>query len=184
MIRTGEQYVERLRDGRSVLLDGERINDVTTHPAFRNAVATVARMYDFVADPANEADHTYVVPESADRANRIWQLPTTYQELVDRRRALEAWSELHAGFLGRSPDHVASCIAGMFMGIEVFESYDSSRAAALHDYYRYARDNDVYLSDSTPQEHVLKACERTMERLSTDRHYFARPARTLVCRVR
>lgn len=45
-------------------------------------------------------------------------------------------------------------------------------------------DNDVYLSDSSPQEHVLKACERTMERLSTDRHYFARPARTLFNDIR
>ncbi len=33
-------------------------------------------------------------------------------------------------------------------------------------------------------EHVLKACERTMERLATDRHYFARPARTLFNDVR
>jgi hypothetical protein len=33
-------------------------------------------------------------------------------------------------------------------------------------------------------EHVLKACERTMERLATDRHYFARPARTLFNDIR
>jgi hypothetical protein len=45
-------------------------------------------------------------------------------------------------------------------------------------------DGDVYLSDSTPHEHVLKACERTMERLATDRHYFARPARTLFNDIR
>lgn len=45
-------------------------------------------------------------------------------------------------------------------------------------------DTDVVLSDCTPHEHVLKACERTMERLSTDRHYFARPARTLFNDVR
>ena len=45
-------------------------------------------------------------------------------------------------------------------------------------------DTDVCLSDSTPHEHVLKACERTMERLSTDRHYFARPARTLFNDIR
>ena len=45
-------------------------------------------------------------------------------------------------------------------------------------------DADVYLSESTPYEHVLKACERTMERLSTDRHYFARPARTLFNDIR
>ena len=33
-------------------------------------------------------------------------------------------------------------------------------------------------------EHVLRACEQTMERLATDRHYFARPARTLFNDVR
>jgi hypothetical protein len=33
-------------------------------------------------------------------------------------------------------------------------------------------------------QHVLRACEQTMERLATDRHYFARPARTLFNDVR
>ncbi len=33
-------------------------------------------------------------------------------------------------------------------------------------------------------EHVLKACECTMERLAADRHYFARPARTLFNDIR
>ena len=33
-------------------------------------------------------------------------------------------------------------------------------------------------------EAVLKSCEATMERLATDRHYFARPARTLFGDIR
>ena len=33
-------------------------------------------------------------------------------------------------------------------------------------------------------EAVLKACEATMERLATDRHYFAKPARTLFADIR
>jgi hypothetical protein len=33
-------------------------------------------------------------------------------------------------------------------------------------------------------EHVLRACEAVIERLATDRHYFARPARTLFCDIR
>ncbi len=59
---------------------------------------------------------------------------------------LEAWTELHYGFMGRSPDHVASCISGMYMGIDVFEQADPARAGALRDYYRYARDNDLFLT--------------------------------------
>jgi hypothetical protein len=33
-------------------------------------------------------------------------------------------------------------------------------------------------------EEVLRACEATLERLATDRHYFARPARTLFHDIR
>lgn len=33
-------------------------------------------------------------------------------------------------------------------------------------------------------ERVLRACEATVERLATDRHYFARPARTLFGDIR
>lgn len=36
----------------------------------------------------------------------------------------------------------------------------------------------------TAHAEVLRACERTMERLAGDRHYFARPARTLFNDVR
>ena len=65
---------------------------------------------------------------------------------MERRRALEAWAGLHFGFMGRSPDHVASCISGMYMGLDLFEAYDRKRAAAVHDYYRFARDNDLFLT--------------------------------------
>jgi 4-hydroxyphenylacetate 3-monooxygenase len=89
---------------------------------------------------------TFETPETRTLANRMWQLPRSYEELKHRREALTAWALSHAGFLGRSPDHVASCITGMYMGLETFQQYDPERAAALADYYRYARDNDLYLT--------------------------------------
>jgi len=45
-------------------------------------------------------------------------------------------------------------------------------------------DNDACLPGNNAHEHVLKACEQTMERLCADRHYFARPARTLFNDIR
>jgi 4-hydroxyphenylacetate 3-monooxygenase len=145
MIKNGEQHIASLRDGREVYLDGELVSDVTTHPAFRGAVASIGKMFDFQSAPENRELMTYET-ETGTRANRIWELPGDYAALVNRRKALEAWTELHAGFMGRAPDHVASCIAGMYMGRDVFEKYDSGRAKALSDYYRYARDNDLYLT--------------------------------------
>ena len=146
MIKTGEQHINSLRDRRQIYLDGKVVDDVTTHPAFRNVVATVGRLYDFQSQAENLELMTFSIPDGDGRANRIWQLPTSYDELVARRRALVAWTELHGGFLGRAPDHVASCISGMFMGRSVFADYDPDRAGALADYYRYARDNELYLT--------------------------------------
>ena len=50
---TGEEYLESLRDGREVWIDGEKVADVTEHPAFRNAARSVARLYDALHDPAH-----------------------------------------------------------------------------------------------------------------------------------
>ena len=135
-----------MRDGRDVSIEGAHVADVTTHPAFRNAVRSAARLYDFQAAPAHLEAMTFASPDSGLRVSRCWQLPRSYVELVERRRALEAWAGLHYGFMGRSPDHVASCIGGMYMGLDLFEAYDRKRAAAVHDYYRFARDNDLFLT--------------------------------------
>jgi hypothetical protein len=53
-------------------------------------------------------------------------------------------------------------------------------------YRELAADIDVRsgCEGRSAHEHVVKACEETMERLSTDRHYFARPARTLFNDIR
>jgi 4-hydroxyphenylacetate 3-monooxygenase len=144
--RNGQGHIESLRDGRDVSINGERVADVTVHKAFRNSVGSAARLYDFQADPERIDAMTFASPDSGLRVSRGWQLPRNYAELVERRRALEAWAGLHFGFMGRSPDHVASCISGMYMGLDLFEAYDRKRAAAVRDYYRFARDNDLFLT--------------------------------------
>ena len=146
MLKTGKDHIASLKDGREVYIDGRKVADVTTHPAYRNAVSSTGRLFDFHSAPENRELMTFTAPDSGVVANRIWQLPGSYAELVERRKALEAWTELHGGFMGRAPDHVASCIAGMYMGLDVFEAYDPKRARALADYYAYARDNDLYLT--------------------------------------
>src|SRR3981081_1053083 len=51
---TGAEYLESLRDGREIWIYGERVKDVTTHPAFRNTVRMIARLYDALHDPARK----------------------------------------------------------------------------------------------------------------------------------
>ena len=145
-MKTGADHINSLRDGRTVYLNGQAITDVVDHPAYRHAVRSAARLYDFQAVPDHQERMTFVSPTSGERVNRCWQLPRTYAELVQRRQALTAWAELTYGFMGRSPDHVASCLAGMVMGIDVFARHSQKCAVALQEYFRYARDHDLFVT--------------------------------------
>jgi hypothetical protein len=113
MVKDGRAHIESLRDGRRIFIDGACVDDHTRHPAFRNAVASAARLYDVQADSRNLEKMTFTSPTSGERVSRIWQLPTSLAELMERRQALEAWAELTCGMLGRSPDHVASCVSAL-----------------------------------------------------------------------
>jgi 4-hydroxyphenylacetate 3-monooxygenase len=53
---TSAEYLETLRDGREIWICGERVKDVTTHPAFRNTVRMLARLYDALHDERKDGD--------------------------------------------------------------------------------------------------------------------------------
>ncbi len=145
-MKTAAQHIASLRDGREVYFDGERVSDITEHPGFRNAVRSVAGLYDENALPDQIERQTFRSPTSGEPVSRCWHLPRSYKDLVARRLASTGWAERTLGMMGRSPDHVASSLAGMMMGLHVFRAHDKRRADALAEYFRYARDNDLYLS--------------------------------------
>ena len=143
-VKNAAEHTTSLQDGREVYLDGEAVADVTVHPAFRRSVKTAAGLYDYQA--AHPDLMTFASPKTGRAVNRAWQMPRSYAELVTRREALVAWAEQHRGFMGRSPDHLASVITRHMMGREVFEAYDRKRAEAFWNYYEYARDYDLFLT--------------------------------------
>ena len=78
MTKTGQDHLDSLRDGRSVYLDGELVEDVVDHPAYRNAIRSTAALYDFQAAPENLELMTFESPTGA-RENRSWQMPESYE---------------------------------------------------------------------------------------------------------
>src|SRR5215467_12385176 len=53
MLMTGKEYLDSIRGGRRVYIGGEVVEDVTAHPAFRNAARSFAMIYDRKRDPEN-----------------------------------------------------------------------------------------------------------------------------------
>ena len=146
MTRSGDEYVRGLRDDRTVLLNGERVADVTTHPAFAAGIRTVAQLYDLAHDPANSQLMTFPSPRDGRPVNKSWLVPRTREDLAARRRAIKFWADTSYGFLGRSPDHVASFFAG-FAGSPAFYARGGQRFAEnLLRFAAKAADEDLYIS--------------------------------------
>jgi 4-hydroxyphenylacetate 3-monooxygenase len=65
-VRTGEQFLAGLRDGREVWLEGERVKDVTTHPKLARMAKTLAGIYDLQHDPKLHDEMTFKSPSSGE----------------------------------------------------------------------------------------------------------------------
>jgi 4-hydroxyphenylacetate 3-monooxygenase len=90
VLATGRQKLERMRDGRAVYIGAERVEDVTTHPAFRAGAETIAALYDLRADPAKRDLFSY--EENGERCALQWLRCRTRDDLVRRWRASSpAW---------------------------------------------------------------------------------------------
>jgi 4-hydroxyphenylacetate 3-monooxygenase len=142
MLRTGKEHLESLRDGRVIYIGNERVADVTRHPAFRNAAATVAALYDMKADPANREVMTY--EEDGGRHSIYFLRARSREDLQRRMLGHRRIADFTYGMFGRSPDHVASFVAGMAMKPDELKA-PCGHGDNLVAYYRHARDNDLYV---------------------------------------
>jgi paerucumarin biosynthesis protein PvcC len=133
---TGEEYLDSLRDGREVWIRGERVADVTEHPAFRNSARSIARLYDSLHEP--EAREALVgVDRFGTRTHRFFMPSYSAEELMAAREAIAIWSRLSYGYMGRTPDYKAAFMAGLGAAPEFYAPFAES---ARGWYRRYARD--------------------------------------------
>jgi 4-hydroxyphenylacetate 3-monooxygenase len=106
---TGPEYLESLRDGREVWIYGERVDDVTTHPAFRNAARSIARLYDALHDPAQKDVLTCPTDTgSGGFTHRFFRVARSREDLIGQREAIAHWARMTYGWMGRTPDYKAS----------------------------------------------------------------------------
>ncbi|HEY7065829.1 MAG TPA: 4-hydroxyphenylacetate 3-hydroxylase N-terminal domain-containing protein [Chloroflexota bacterium] len=143
-MRNGQQYRDSLRDGRTVYVYGERVPDVTTHPAFRGIVDTVADLYDYASDPANGMVHTN--PDTGTPGNKAFLIPRRPDDLRARREAIRAWARRTNGLVGRGPDHVASVLAGIASGPEVLARGRPEFGENAVRFYRRMVAEDLYFT--------------------------------------
>ena len=82
---------------------------MTTHPAFRNAARTMARLYDALHDPAKRDALTCETDTgSGGYTHKFFRVARSAEDLVGQRDAIAAWARMSYGWMGRTPDYKAS----------------------------------------------------------------------------
>ena len=145
--RTGQEYITGLKDRpREVWLDGERVKDVTTHPALRNGVRSVAALYDMQHDPSLREEMTFASPTTGDPVGLSFLIPRTADDLIRRREMMSRWAWASCGMMGRSPDFMNSIFSAWAGSAEYFSQNRPEFKKNVINYHEFIRENDVTLT--------------------------------------
>ncbi len=137
MLRTPEQYVESLKDGRVIYLNGEKIDDITQHPQMKGPINDRALAYALNNHPAFK--DLLTVEEDGNRHMFLWNQPKTPEELIRRRNIYMTCMRWGARLSGMGPDALAaSGIVTAKMDKELGTNYTE----AVEDYRKHLREND------------------------------------------
>jgi 4-hydroxyphenylacetate 3-monooxygenase len=118
MIRTGTQYRDSIRDGRRVWINGERVTDVTTHPAFKPIVDIRARIYDMQHEP----DFAPIMTAKDDIGGLCavgLKLPFTEADWHAKRAATDAVLDEVGGIVTRVGDETIGEMWSLYDGQDV-----------------------------------------------------------------
>ncbi|MEN6541828.1 4-hydroxyphenylacetate 3-hydroxylase N-terminal domain-containing protein [Parvibaculum sp.] len=131
-LKTKAQYVESLMDGRENFWNGERIDDITTHPRFRVPIEVAAGDYDY--DNLQRRDIITYRTEEGDLAHRVYQVPRSAEDLTKRMELLRNMS-------------IVGGVTGVFMAllqiVDPLRKVNPQFAENIERMYRFARDNDL-----------------------------------------
>lgn len=138
--RSGSNYLSALKKlGAEVWLSGERVKDVTTHPAFVHCARSIASLYDMQLEHPEQMTFR---TDDGGRAGLSWIQPKTQEDLVKRSRMMKRWADFSGGMLGRTPDYLNASVAAMAAAHDFFAESDTRFGEHIQQYYREARHHD------------------------------------------
>jgi 4-hydroxyphenylacetate 3-monooxygenase len=145
VIRTGDEYRDSIRDAREVWIDGERVGDVTSHPAFKPIVDVRARIYDMAHEAETRDVMSYVDPSTGERCAVGAKLPVSREDWHAKRLAVDTVLDDIGGVVTRVGDETVGEMWSLYDGQDVLAEIDPAfaehirahvhRAAALDPFH-------------------------------------------------
>ncbi|MFK8250835.1 4-hydroxyphenylacetate 3-hydroxylase family protein [Ancylobacter terrae] len=142
MIRTGDEYREGLRDGREIWIDGERVKDVTRHPAFKPIVDIRARMYDMAHEQTFQDRLTYVADN--ERRTIFYKPPRETKDWTDKVEAVDAVMKDIGGVVTRVGDETIGEVWSLMDGRDVLAEFDPRFADNVDRHVQTIFEKDIF----------------------------------------
>lgn len=147
-LRRGAEFLESLRDGREVWLEGEKVPDVTSHPSLAGCAAAIADLYDLQHDPGYRDLLTTESPSTGDRVSLAYQLPSTVEDLQRHRAMIEFLMRGCGGVAARLPEYMALILTGVYDVRGNLAEADPAFFENIARFFQYCRENDLALTQS------------------------------------
>ena len=150
--RRAAQVLQRLREQPPALwYGGALVKDVTTHPALRGGVHSLAALYDLQWQHA--ATTLFDSPTTGHKVARSFMMPRTHEELHGITLAMQVWQNHTHGMMGRSPDYISRSITGYAAGAAFLAEANPQFGRNAVRYHEYLREHDLCLTHTlvTPQ---------------------------------
>lgn len=143
-IRNGEQYLAGLRDDRDVWMQGEKVEDVTSHPGLSRGALTLAGFLDKQFDPALQDTITY--QEDGKRYATSFMIPKSVDDVKRRGAAFYEWATWSNGMFGRTPDYKNASLTGFAGSADFLAECKPEFADNMRNYFQYVKTNDKVLT--------------------------------------
>jgi 4-hydroxybutyryl-CoA dehydratase/vinylacetyl-CoA-Delta-isomerase len=142
-LKSPEEFKESLRDGRVVYINGEKVEDVTTHPQLKVAVETAATDY-VMAEMPEFRDLAVVVDEkTGEPYSRYFYRPKNGEDLLKRHELMLAASRLNyttTPFAREMIDSFNGC------AVTAYAMGNKDYIERIEAYLEYLKKNDLSLA--------------------------------------
>lgn len=155
--RTGREYIEGLRDGRSLYVNGELVRDVTRYPPFQGVIRTLADLYDRQHDPAYKDLLTYPSPTSGAPVSTSFIMAKSWDEMQQRVRGERVRCELTYGLMGRLPDFMNAFVTDAAAVRGLLGRREPRFGENAWKYYELCRERDLCLTHTLVDPQIDRA---------------------------
>lgn len=143
-LKTREEHLAGLKDGRTVYFGGEKIEDVTAHPILGPAARHAAVDYALAEEPAHQELATYRDPQTDEAYSRYYKIPQGTEDLLKRRELIAAGTRAGKGVVPLVKEIGTDALFALHIVADYMDKHlGAEYLSRVRDYYEMCRAEDL-----------------------------------------